>query len=128
MPEGAFRCYAADPDTRPSVVDAVCACFYGEKVATEEPVLIAARYAYRLGEGVRVQDVCDGWDPWYLLADHCDPRPENEILTGGPVVWEERQIKWFRLITVPLFSVRSMDDVVGLMDRVRAAGAQPKLA
>lgn len=123
MPEGAFRCYSPEPGSRPGLIDVVCACFYGEKVAVDEPALIVGRYEYRLAEGVRVQDLCDGWDVWYLLADHCDPRPADELLSGGPVEWEERQVEWFRLVSVPLFSVRSMDDVVRLMERVRAAGS-----
>ena len=48
MPEGAFRCYSPEPDARPGLVEAVCACFFGEKVAAEEPLLIVGRYTYRL--------------------------------------------------------------------------------
>ena len=120
MIEGAFRCYSPKPDSHPGLVDAICVCFLGEKVATDQPVLIVGRDEYRLADGLRVQDVCDGWELWYLMGDHCDPRPMNALLSGGPVEWSERSVESFRLIAVPLFAITSIDDVVALMDNVRA--------
>lgn len=120
MPDGAFRCYSPDPTTRPGLVDAVAACFLGEKVAVDEPVLIVGRIEYRLGDGLRVQDVCDGWDPWYLLANHCDPRPSDVVLAGGPTELGGRWVERFRLLAVPLFSVGSIDVVADAMSRVRS--------
>jgi hypothetical protein len=41
---------------------------------------------------------------------------------GGPVVRANDGVafEWFRLVAVPLYSVKAINDVVALMDRVRA--------
>lgn len=121
MPEGAYRCYAAS-DARPGRVEAVCLCFHGEVVACDEPVLIVGRIDYRLNAGQELQELCDGWDLWYLLADNCPEQTYGKILGGGPLSWQDggKSFDGFHLIAVPLFSITSMDDVVALMDRVRA--------
>ena len=61
MPDGAYRCYAATVSW-PGRVEAVCLCFYGEVVASEEPVLIVGQIDYPPEAGQELQELCDGWD------------------------------------------------------------------
>lgn len=107
MPEGAYRCYATD--TRPGRVEAVCLCFYGEVVAGDEPVLIVGQIDYRLDAGQELQELCDGWDLWYMLADNCPERTHGKVLSGGPLTWQDegKSFDGFRLIAVgrPMFEI-----------------------
>jgi hypothetical protein len=123
MAKGAYRCYAAAPDKQPGLVEAVCLCFFGEIVARDEPLLIAGQISYRLDAGQGLADVCDGWDLWYLFANDCPERRYDEVLWSGPLTWQEggKSFDGFRLLAVPLYSIKSLDDVVALMNRVRAA-------
>jgi hypothetical protein len=129
MAEGAYRCYAADPQRRPGLVEAVCLCFLGEKVAKDEPVLVAGRIAYRLDDGQVLADVCDGWDLWYLFADDCPERTCGVVHSSGPLTWPDggKSFDGFSLVAVPLYSISSMDDVVALMERARAGDATTAL-
>jgi hypothetical protein len=124
MAAGAYRCYAAAPDTQPGLVDAVCLCFFGAKVAKDEPVLIVGQITYRLEAGQPLADVVDGWDLWYLFADDCPGRACGEVYSSGPLTWQDggKSFDEFRLVAVPLYSLTSMDDVVALMGRVRGTG------
>ncbi len=122
MAEGAYRCYAAAPDVQPGLVEAICLCFFGDKVATEEPVLVVGQVCYRLDAEQKLQDLCEGWDLWYLFAYNCPDRTFGKVLSDSLITWpdEGKSFDWFNLIAVPLFSINSMDDVAGLMDRIRA--------
>jgi hypothetical protein len=122
MAEGAYRCYAADPDGRPGLVDAVCLAFFGEVTETDEPLLIVGQVYYRLDEGQKLQEVCDGWDVWYLFSGNCPERTHGEVLAAGPLTWQDggKSFDGFKLIAVPLYSINSMDGVVALMERLRA--------
>lgn len=121
MAEGAYRCYAAS-ETQAGLMDGICLCFLGTKVAREEPVLIVGQIAYRLEAGQGLADVIYGWDLWYLFADNCPSLAYGEVHSSGPLTWQDggKSFDGFKLIAVPLYSIRSMDDVVALMDRVRA--------
>ncbi len=123
MPEGAYRCYGPAAGEPAGQVDAVCLCFFGETVAKDEPVLIAGRIEYALDPGQGLEAVWSGWDVWYLLSHNCPERTHGAVLTGGPVTWTDdgKAFTGFRLIAVPLYSITSTDDVVALMERVRAA-------
>ena len=123
MAEGAYRCYAAEPDKQPGLVEAVCLCFTGETTAREEPLLVAGQINYRLDAGQKLHDVCDGWDLWYLFAGYCPVRPHGEVQTAGPLTYQDgsKSFDGFKLVAVPLYSITSLADVVALMDSVRSA-------
>jgi hypothetical protein len=79
-----------------------------------------------LPEGSKIQDdFCKGFDLWLLLANDCDSIRLNEVLSGGPAMRDDRMVEWFRLISLPLYSIKSVDDVALLMEQVRAAGDKP---
>lgn len=125
MPEGAYRYYAA-PGSHLGRVEAVCLCYYGEVVASDEPVLIVGRIDYHLDDGQQIEKVCDGWDLWYLLAENCADRPYRKVLSGSNVNWSDgKSFDGFRLIAVPLYSIESINDVVALMKECQASDSAP---
>jgi hypothetical protein len=119
---GAYRCYQVDPEKSPWLADAICLAFLGDDRATNYPPrLLVGRIQYSVQEGQDAREWCDGWDLWYMLEHAPDPIPYGEVVSKGQVQHGGKPwIEWFRLIAVPLYSVKSIDDVVALMDRVRA--------
>jgi hypothetical protein len=119
MAEGVYRYYDAS-DKRKGLVDGITACFHDvEKHSLVEPLLIFGRIQYHLDADDAIRDVCKGWDLWYALIDWADPFELHQVLTPVPPELDADRIEWLRLIAVPLYSVKSMDDVVRLMKTVR---------
>ncbi len=117
MAEGVYRYYEAGP----MLVDGVTvAFFHGQAI---EPLLLVAqiRYSYKPGdpEPPVLRDRCDEWDAWSLYFSWGESRELGKVHAYGGS--DAGRIEWARLVAVPLFSIRRIEDVVEMMDRVRAA-------
>ena len=108
MAEAVYRYYQAGP----SVVDGVTVAFFDAE-APIEPVLLVARIHYSTNAKPKE------WDIWNLYFAWDESEKSGEVYLYAEA--DEGRIEWARLIAVPLFSIRRIEDVVELMDRVRAA-------
>jgi hypothetical protein len=118
MAEGVFLYYLAGE----RLADAITVTFL-EKSLTE-PMFLIARIRYADSEKTateedefaRVKSLCKGWDLWYLyfrgerLVDHVMEYRDAE----------KGRIESAKAIAVPLYSIRSIEDVVELRNRLCA--------
>jgi hypothetical protein len=115
MAEGVYRFYEAGP----RLVDAVTVTFFkpGEE---SEPLLKIGRieYARRVQqlESEPLRQMCKEWDLWWLFFKSGGARDFNEVLEYKEA--DNHRIACARLITVPLVTVRRIEDVCELMSRV----------
>jgi hypothetical protein len=129
MAEGVYRVWAAKPPADQTVVDALTVRFFDQESRIEEPYLILGQIKYELEAGETAlryltdRSIKGHKRPWHLwhayVAWSGDRPPPGEVLTGGPRT--DLPVGWFKVIGVPLYAITKMDDVTGLMDRVRAA-------
>jgi len=119
MAQGVYRYYDASAESR-GLVDAIMAYFFSRgPYDHEEPLLIVGRIQYHLDGDAVIKGVCQEWDLWYALFDWGAGLELSRLLT--PESPDKNRIEWIRLIAVPLYTVKSMDDVVNLMKQVREA-------
>jgi hypothetical protein len=130
MPEGVFRYYQAGP----TLVDGVLITFLNAAASRiseyeTEPLLKLARIQYKAPGSHNESDstaglnkICNVWDIWSLFFEKTRVKTLGQVLEYSDV--DGGRISWARLISVPLFSIRRIEDVVGLMDRV--VGAVPQ--
>jgi hypothetical protein len=120
MPYGVYRYYDAS-DECPGLVDGVMLYFWDYPPLPEEPMLIAGRLKYRLdGEG-GVKSVCNGWDLWWAAFDWSKDGPRAQVIALEDV--GDGRVEWMKMIVVPLYSIKSMQEVERLMELVRQTAA-----
>lgn len=131
MPEGVFRVWASKPPAEQEVVDAVTVRFFDLEGRIEDPFLLVGQIKYRLPGDVSAVDfltdkACKGekraWHLWYAYSSWSGERRPDIVLVGSRL---DRNVEWFKVIGVPLYDIRTMDEVVELMKRVRDAGINP---
>lgn len=118
------RYFVSGNEADASLVEAISVCFIDptEPQRFDEPLLILGQIAYRLEPGQPVKAVCQEWDLVRAYLDWVNPSLKDNVQTGQ-LPEERKDIRWFKVIGFPLFLIGSMDRVVALMDRVRAAPA-----
>lgn len=115
MAQGVYRYYDASTE-RQGLVDGIMVYFFSRgPYDHQEPLLIVGRIQYHVESGAAIKGICQEWDLWYALFDWGAGLEVNKVLTPG----SPDRIEWIRLFAVPLYSVKSMDDVVSLMKQVR---------
>ena len=120
MPEGVYRYY----DAGSMIVDAITVTFFmpessGDPDSVPQPLFTAGRIRYPDVKGpnsVDVKNLCDAWDLWWVFFKGA-PTPELERIFEGTDL-DNGRIAWARCITVPLFSISSIEDVITLMARI----------
>lgn len=131
MPEGVFRVWASKPPAEQAAVDAITVRFFDLESRIEEPFLLVGQIKYRLQGDVSAVDYLTdkagksekrAWHLWYAYASWGGERRPGVVLAGSRL---ERNVEWFKVIGVPLYSIRSFDDVTALMAQVRAAEVVP---
>lgn len=132
MAEGVFRVWAAKPPADQAVVEALTVRFFDLESRIAEPYLLVGQFKYRLQQDVSAADYLTdktakgdkrAWHLWYAYAGWSgERRRPGEVLVGSRL---EKNVEWFKVIGVPLYTITSMGEVLALMDRVRAAEAVP---
>jgi hypothetical protein len=97
-------------------VEGVTVCFIGEEDFIEEPLLIVGRIEY-LDDPMGKQG-CEEWDLWYAYFK-ASPKPTLGSVST-PQHHAPQRIKWIDLIVVHLFSIKSIEDIIGLMQQLRS--------
>ena len=103
-------------DLPANVVESLMVYFWHEPPRLlEEPHLVLAQLTYKAGENGRIDprywDTCDACFKW------SDVFPNGEVSQYSP---SDSRIETVTLLAVPLFDIASVDDVLKLMERVRA--------
>jgi hypothetical protein len=115
-----YRFYEAAEGTDPNLVEAINVWFFHPRI--EEPCLMVGQVGYDIGPEKRIKDVCQVWD---LAMPHLEwsslPMQFGVIHSGLPPTGWKRPVRWFKVIAEPLYNIESINDVTGLMDRVRIA-------
>lgn len=111
MAEGVYRFYEVDP---PLLFDVITVAFLGGRKS--EPLLLVGRIRYAPGQ------LFKNWDLWSLYFAWGQEQRTGEILEYSDV--GAHRITWGRLVAVPLFSIKRIEDVQELMRRV--VEASPK--
>lgn len=134
MAEGVYRFYATKPPADQTVVEALTVRFFDLEDRIAEPFLLVGQLKYQLAAGQTAVEYLNDkatrpekpwWHLWYAYAGWSDGRKPGEVLVGTR---RERNVAWFKVAGVPLYTITLMDDVVKLMDRVRAAEVPPAAA
>jgi len=120
MPEGVFRHY----DAGGLLVDSVTVTFFmppssGDPDSVPQPLFQVGRIQYRAdgpGKAADVKSVCQAWDLWWLFFKLERKIELGRVLECADV--EDGRIAWARYIAVPLVSISSIEDAIGLYGRV----------
>jgi hypothetical protein len=115
-----YRYYEAG-EAFPGIVEGLNIYLWDEPALYEEPLLIAGQIKYHLGEGESVKDVCNEWDVWKAYFKWCDNRRVDDVISFRRSSDEEGRTEWFKLCAIPLYSIKSIEQVGQLMERVRAS-------
>lgn len=116
MAEGVYRWYE-DP-SQPGLAEGITACFVhaGAPEMIDEPLLLVGRIKY-LGTNASLDDLCDEWDLWEAYMTWLPDRETGKVLSPTPPA--KKPIEWVRILAVPLYSIRKIEDVRDLVDQVR---------
>jgi hypothetical protein len=114
MAEGVYRFYSHK--NFPGVSRGITIAFI--EPDCDEPILIVSNITYK-SKGSDPKSVCDEWDGWNAFFKWCGKRVYDEVMSFEPVDPQQR-IESVRLIARPLYSIKSMQEVEGVMDRVTA--------
>lgn len=126
MPEGMYRIYAV-PDV-PGCVEGITAVFlnyWGEPI--REPLLLVgqAQFATQTADELRTA-LMEGENVWFLWNAYLkwqDRRVMNEVLpVQGPndLDQSDGKLRWVQVVAVPLYSIEGIEDVLALLQQVRA--------
>jgi hypothetical protein len=123
----AYRYYATAEGSDPNLVEAVTVWFFDKyaPVRINEPHLLLGQLWYDLATGQEAKDVCKEFDLVDAYAWWSTPAPNTVLFGISPQ--QRPSVRWFKVIGVPLYTIRSKDQVVALMNRVRntkVGGAQ----
>jgi hypothetical protein len=118
MAPSVFRYYeAAEHGT--GVVEGVTVYFHDDPPPYDEPLLLVGQVKYRVSSDTPTQSLCQPWDIWYSFFEWGEkPLRLDTVLLLRNLA--ESRIEWSKVIACPLYSIRSMDDVVALLKKVRA--------
>lgn len=114
MADGVYRFYSHK--NFPGVVRGITVAFTEDEI--DEPLLIVSNITYNT-IAADVKSVCQEWDPWYAFFEWGGKRVFDEVLLFETIDPQKR-IQSARLIAKPLYSIKSMEDVDNLMNRVTA--------
>ncbi len=112
MAEGIYRLYSNKSE--PGLVRGLTISFI--EADTDQPLLLVAeiRYAERASD---IKTVCREWDLWGLFFDWGGQRVYDKVLSF-PAPDPTKRIESAQLIAEPLYSIKSVDEVAELMNRV----------
>lgn len=108
MVEAVFRYWEA-ADELPGLVEGMTVCFGDFKRRIAEPILLLGQLKYA---GDRAK-----WDLWDAFFDWGQGTPLGNV-AGLQGITGDR-IEWLKIVAIPLYSIRSVDDVMAWMERVR---------
>lgn len=103
-------------DLPPRVAEVLMVYFWNPPPKPTSPHLVAARFEYKpQGDG---QIKSDFWDAWNAWTKWDQPFPVGVVNRFSPP--NNDRIESATLTAVPLFDIASVDDVLKLMEKVRA--------
>jgi hypothetical protein len=112
MAEGVYRFYSHK--NFPGVSRGITIAFM--EPDSDEPILIVSNITYK-SKSSDLKSVCDEWDGWYAFFDWGGKLVYDEVISLETLDPQKR-IESARLIAKPLYSIKSMQDVENLMDRL----------
>lgn len=115
MAEAVF-CYYYEADGADGVVDAVTACFFDAENRIPEPFLLVGQVKYRVEANAQIPAKCQGWDLRHGYFGWWPNRTPGMAHAGRR---DDDRVEWFKVVGVPLFSVRSVAHVGELLAEVQ---------
>ncbi len=117
-----YRYYAGGGGEAPGLVEGVSVWFFDNQNRIAEPYLLVGQLSYDLAPDQKIAAACQEYDLVFAYVHWSGQPAPGRVLTGSRPP-QKPSVNWYKVIAVPLYAVTSMDDVTGLMDRVRAAEA-----
>jgi hypothetical protein len=115
MAEGVYRYYTKPPAL--DLVEGLLVSFFHFQEKSKEPVLAVAQIKYRAAAGSPIKDVCRAWDIWELYYKWNERQDLEKAIIFGPQ--DNGRIEWSKLLAVPLYSIKRVEDTEQLMTQVR---------
>lgn len=115
MAEGVYRYYVQAPAL--DLVEGLLVSFFHSQQKSKEPLLLVAQIKYRVAAGSSIKDVCKAWDIWYLYYDWNDRQDLERVISFGSL--DDGRIEWAKVLAVPLYSIKRVEDADQLMAQVR---------
>jgi hypothetical protein len=114
MAEGVYRYYVKAPVL--DLVKGVLVPFFHFQQKSKEPLLLVAQIKYQVAAGSSIKTVCKAWDIWKLYYDRNDRQDLGNVIAVGPL--DDDLIEWARVLAVPLYSIKRVEDAEQLMTQV----------
>jgi hypothetical protein len=102
-------------DLPPNVIETFLVHFWDEPPKPQEPHLVVARLTYRMSEDGRMEPAF--WDAWEACFDWTDTFPVRLVHRD---TFDDDRVESVAVTAVPLFDITSVDDVLRLVEEVRA--------
>jgi hypothetical protein len=115
MAEGVYRYYVSP--TVPTEVQGVTVAFEDYSRRIDEPLFLAAAIVYHVEPAQDILAACHPWDIWELYFDKSAKRELGRVIDYNDPY--PQRIKRARVITVPLYTIESVEDAHRLLDEVR---------
>lgn len=120
MAAALYRFYDAG-ETLSGLVEGLTVYLWDDPDLAEEPLLICGQIRYRLGADQKVESLCKEWDLWKAYFKWCENPRLDEVIAFHQIADEGGRTEWCKVCAVPLYSIKSIDQVTELMERVRKA-------
>jgi hypothetical protein len=101
----------------PGEVHGVTVAFEDYSRRIDEPLFLAAAIVYYIEPAQDILAACRPWDIWELYFDKSAKRELGRVMEYTDPY--PQRIKSARVITVPLYSIESVEDAHRLLDDVR---------
>jgi hypothetical protein len=114
MAEGVYRYYVSP--NAPGQVHGVTVAFEDYSRRIDEPLFLAAAMVYHVEPAQDILSACRPWDIWELYFDKSAKRELGRVIDYNDPY--PQRIKRARVITVPLYTIESVEDAHRLLDEV----------
>jgi hypothetical protein len=115
MAEGVYRYYVKAPAV--DLVEGLLVSFFHVPQKSKEPLLLVAQIKYQAAADSSIRDVCKQWEIWELYYKRNDRQELEKVIAFGSL--DDGRIEWARVLAVPLYSIKRVEDAEQLMAKVR---------
>ncbi len=121
MAEGVYRYYVQALAL--DLAEGLLVPFFHFQEKSKEPLLVVAQIKYQMAAGSSTKDVCKPWDMWDLYYKWNDRQDLERVIALGPQ--DSGRIEWAKLLAVPLYSIKRVEDAEQLMNQVKEVSQKP---
>lgn len=121
MPGGVYRFYDASKSGQ-GLVEGVTIYYWDAPPLHDEPLFILAQMKYRVGDGDSAEPPdCREWDIWESYFTWNTDHQCGKVIRLNDV--GDGRLEWVKVISAPLYSIKSIKDVEQMMSKVRQENA-----